>query len=271
MHSSPITIELPSAFSNEHERIVIAYLMDRLSGREDWALAFTAFDLLDQAVVSIANQRMIFRVFYRQFIDHKYADEYIGELLSLRDVKEQSPALWAQFARRIVSDSREQGWQRADVPGNRLLLSYLLYWWGAFARGYAFEVEVFRDLQRSGIQFTAHDLRDRPQRFSPSDLTVSGMAGDIKTSAYFIQVAAPLKHDFYIVRVFVRGQSYTLVVFLQPAAWDTINGDTVEGKLDNITQNFPLPVRIEYRGHELVVLEYEEWKRRVLRQQGATG
>ena len=160
------------------------------------------------------------------------------------------------------------GWRRPDVPETRLLLSYLLYWWGAFARGYAFEVQVFRDLRNSGVQFQAHNLLDRQQRYSPSDLTVSGMAGDIKTSIYFVQAATPLVHDFYIVRLFTRGRERTLVVLLQPDAWDIINGDTVPGHLDIVMEQLPTPVRIRHRGRELVVVDYEEWKRRILRLQG---
>ncbi len=36
------------------------------------------------------------------------------------------------------------------------------------------------------------------QRFSPSDLVIGEWLGDIKTSTYFVQVATPLAHDFYI-------------------------------------------------------------------------
>jgi hypothetical protein len=95
------------------------------------------------------------------------------------------------------------------------------------------------------------------------------MAGDIKTSVYFVQAATPLRHDFYIVRLWVRGQISTLVVLLQPPVWDTINGDTVDGNLDDLAGLLPVPVRIRRRGHELVVLDYDEWKRRILRLQGA--
>ena len=118
------------------------------------------------------------------------------------------------------------------------------------------------------MAFTAHDLRDRQQRFSPSDLTVMGMVGDIKTSVYFVQAARSFAHDFYIVRLAVQEQVYMLVVILQVAAWEQINGDTVPGDLTALTRHFPVPVAITHRRHRLVVLDYEEWKRRVLRRQG---
>lgn len=231
-------------------------------------MAFEAFDLLDQAVLITDRERYTFRTLYRQMVDRQMAGPYLGELLTLHDVKQQSPALWSRFARQIVSDFTNRGWRRPDVPETRLLLSYLLYWWGAFARGYAFEVEIFRDLQNSGIQFQAHDLLDRQQRFSPSDLTVSGMAGDIKTSLYFVQAAALLVHDFYIVRLFTRERAYILVVLLQPQIWAIIDSDTVLGHLDTVAEQLPTPVRIRLHDAELVVLGYDEWKRRILHLQG---
>jgi len=247
---------------------VIDYLAGCLFGRAAWVKAFEAFDLLDQAVLVTARGRHTFRTLYQQMVDRQMADAYLGELLALRDVKQQSPALWSRFARQIASEFTRRGWRRSDVPETRLLLSYLLYWWGAFARGYAFEVEVFRDLRNSGVQFQAHNLLDRQQRYSPSDLTISGMAGDIKTSIYFVQAAAPLVHDFYIVRLFTRGRARTLVVLLQPQVWDIIDGDAVPGRLDAVVEQLPAPVRIQHRGHELVVMDYGEWKRRILRLQG---
>jgi hypothetical protein len=264
-----IQIELPARFDASHERAVIDYLTDRLAGREAWSRAFIAFDLLDEAVLVTEDGRTTFRQLYQQVVDQELADNYIDELLALADVRQDSPALWARFARRIVQEVTQRGWRRSDVSGARLLLSYLLYWWGAFARGYALEVEIFQDLQRSAIQFRAHDLRDRQQRFSPSDLTVDDMAGDIKTSIYFVQAAVPLVHDFYIVRLSAGAQIYTLVVMLQPLAWEKINGDTVAGNLETVVQHFPAPVGIQHRGHDLIVLDYEEWKRRILRRQGA--
>lgn len=268
MATTSIEIQLPSNFDPDHERVVIDYLAGRLSGREAWARALEAFDLLDQAVLITLRERYTFRTLYQQMVDRRMADAYLGELLTLHDVKEQGPALWSRFARQIVGEFTQRGWRRSDVPETRLLLSYLLYWWGAFARGYAFEVEVFRDLRESGIRFQAHNLLERQQRYSPSDLTVSGMAGDIKTSIYFVQAAAPLVHDFYIVRLVTRGHVHVLVVLLQPQTWDIINGDAMAGHLDTVVEQLPAPSRIRHRGHELVVVGYEEWKRRILRLQG---
>jgi len=268
MAMTSIQIQLPPGFGPDHESAVIGYLVGRLYGREAWVRAFEAFDLLDQAVLVTVGGRYTFHALYQQLVDRQMADRYLGKLLTLHDVAQQSPALWSRFARQIVNEFTQRGWRRSDVPEARLLLSYLLYWWGAFARGYALEVEIFRDLRNSGVRFRAHNLLDRQQRYSPSDLTVSGMAGDIKTSIYFVQAAAPLMHDFYIVRLFARGHTRMLVVLLKPAAWDIIDGDTVPGHLDTVVDQLPAPVRIRHSGQELVVVDYDEWKRRVLRLQG---
>jgi hypothetical protein len=270
MTTPTIRIELPTAFTGDYEDAVIAYLSDQLAGKQAWTMALTAFDLLDQAVLIQENVRITFRMLYQQVVDQVYADAYITALLGLGDVQRESAALWASIARQIVTDVRQRGWHRPNMPEIRLLLSYLLYWWGAFARGYALEVEIFRDLETSGVQFAAHDLRDRHQRFSPSDLTVSEMAGDIKTSVYFVQAAMPLMHDFYIVRLTMAKRVITLVAMLKPSTWDIINGDTISGSLDTIAQHFPAPVRIRHRGHTLIVLDYTMWKQRILRYQGDT-
>lgn len=268
MSKPAISIQIPPTFRLEHEQAVIAYLNHRLVGRTMWGLAFEAFDILDQAFVIRQGQHTSFRVLYLDIVDYQYADSYIDKLLSLDDIPQQSPALWAQYAREIVSMCRRDGWQCSGVPETRLLLSYILYWWSAFTRGYAFEVEIYRDLQQSTIEFHAHNIRDRRQRYSASDLTVSGMAGDIKTSTYFVQTIASFVHDFYIVRLTVHNRVRTLVAFLQPSIWKKLNGDTVEATLDTVTHYLPAPVKIYHREQELVILEYTEWKQRILTYQG---
>ena len=264
-----LQIKLPANFTSAHEAAVIDYLIDRLHGQNAWRLASDAFDILDRATIVTEANHYSFRAFYRTFVDDAIADEYLKELLSLLDIQTESSSLWARFARRIAIKFDTEGWYRTEVTETRLLLSYVLYWWGAFARGYAFEVEIFRDLQTSGIDYHAHNLLEQQGRFSPSDLVVYGLTGDIKTSVYFIQAAKPLAHDFYIVRLFIAGRSHTLVVMLQPGSWEKINGDTIDGELTQLSSHLSVPVRIRPQQHELVVLTYAEWKRRILRLQGA--
>ncbi|WP_129678023.1 hypothetical protein [Candidatus Chloroploca sp. Khr17] len=258
-------IELPAAFDAIHERAVTDYLTDRVSGSAAWARVFAAMDVLEAAFLIVETERLSFRAVYTLLVDRPLADVYIADLLALQDVRQESPALRARYARRIGQSLVERGWRR---PETRHLFAYLLYWWGSFARGYALEVEIFRDLEASGVPFQAHDLRDPQARYSLSDLTVASLAGDIKTSTYFVQAAAPLAHDFYIVRLAVKGAVHTLVVMLQPEAWAQINGDTTPGTMDTLLDHFPAPVAIRHRGHDLVVLGYETWKQRMLLQQG---
>ena len=42
-------------------------------------------------------------------------------------------------------------------------------------------------------------------------------------------------------------QVYMLVVMLQVAAWEQLNGDTVPGDLTALTRHFPIPVAITHR------------------------
>lgn len=263
-----VVIQLPVNFTPHHEAIVIRYLTGQLHGQEEWRLATVAFTLLDDAMVTTADHTYTFRQFYQHLVDEQLSDAYLRALFRLSDVSQQSPPLWASFARQIVQAFTRLQWQAREQTVIQLCLSYLLYWWNAFARGYAFEVEVFQDLQRAGIHFQAHNLLDHNQRFSPSDLTVIGQAGDIKTSTYFLHIVPVARHDFYIVRFASRGRTYTVVVMLQPTAWDVINGDTVDGDLASVLQQLPLPVRVQSNNYEFVMIAYNEWKRRILRRQG---
>ena len=46
-----------------------------------------------------------------------------------------------------------------ETSATESLLAYCLYWSASFVRGYAFEVEIFRDLEAASIHYTSHDLR----------------------------------------------------------------------------------------------------------------
>ncbi|MCB0064816.1 MAG: hypothetical protein KDE19_21980, partial [Caldilineaceae bacterium] len=174
-----------------------------------------------------------------------------------------------RFARSILQQLIAAGFQRVDVPESNLLLAYCLYFWEAFAVGYAFEVEIFRDLRRSGVHFRAHDLRDRQERLSPHDLEVLGLFGDIKNSLYFLQIGRgqKLPHDFYITRFYEGKRQYTFIVMIQLDVWNQIDGDTIAGLLSEATQHFPQPVEVALKTGSVVVVDYEIWKQKVLRQQ----
>lgn len=58
------------------------------------------------------------------------------------------------------------------------------------------------------------------------------------------------------------------VVMLQLEAWEQIDGDTIIGLLQNVTQHFPHPVRVELDQGAVVITDYEVWKRKIRRRQG---
>ena len=159
-----------------------------------------------------------------------------------------------------------------DTPATESLLAYCLYWWAV--RGYAFEIEIFRDLEAASIHYTSHDLRVREQRFSPCDLTVSSMTGDIKNTTYFLYVARsfPLTCDFYITRLYDTATGrYVRIVVLTDEAWHRINGDIVRSDLARVAQLLPQIVGVTFLGYDLVVADYEVWKQKVLQRQQAGG
>lgn len=149
-----------------------------------------------------------------------------------------------------------------DIPETRLLLAYCLYWWEATAKGYAFEIEIFRDLEYSGIDFVAHNIRRQAERFTVYDLQVSRFLGDIKTSTYFLTlVSKTLACDFYITRLWLsETRSRTLVVFLKTLMWDEVDGDTLLVAWHELESNPSQPVRIVHGSGELVIADYGLWK-----------
>ena len=120
-----------------------------------------------------------------------------------------------------------------------------------------------RDLQNSGIQFQMHNLMNEEDRYSPADLIVQNLLGDIKTSTYFLQdqLQGSLRNDFYITRVYEKGHERTLVVFQKPHAWHTIGGkEPIRGTFLNILDLLPNAVELEQHGTILIVIDYETWK-----------
>ena len=55
---------------------------------------------------------------------------------------------------------------------------------------------------------------------------------------------------------------------VQLAAWETIDGDTINGLLYEATKQFPRPVQVELDTGSVVVVDYAIWKAKILRQQG---
>lgn len=119
-----------------------------------------------------------------------------------------------------------------------------------------------------------HDVRSRVERYSQADLIVLDLLGDVKTSPYFLHESenSPLSNDFYITRLYEKGHTRTLVVFQKPIAWRKIGGRaTVPGKLENVLDLLPRPVKLEQANTVLVVVEYATWKSLVQKVQHKRG
>ena len=266
-----LRIELPTTFTDKHQRLILKYL---ISGRQsldfsEWKRLLNGFDLLHHARVDIDGNTQTFQQIYAIHVEQPFADLFINELLLLDDITHEHQILRARFARSIVNQLQQTNLRQPSITASNLLLAYCLYFWESFALGYAFEVEIYRDLIRSGIAFQAHDIRERAARFSAYDLQILNLKGDIKTSLYFLYVARSrsLAHDFYITRFYEGKQQRTLVVLMQPHAWEQINGDTIKAILEEATKKFPSPVMVQIEDRPIVIMEYNVWKERVLQKQ----
>ena len=272
---TPIQINLPDTFTQEHERVLTIYLAD--DRRLDIGLRqklYEAIDLLSQAELKSDASSSTFRQVYDQYIDQPFANSYFEKLLALANVSTQSPALTAEFARQIAPALEQAGILVKDIPQSYLLFAYCVYWWQSFARGYAFEVEIMRDLEASQVDFTMHDLLRRGERFSQADLIVLDLLGDIKTSTYFLQSqpSGPLANDFYITRLYDEGRIRTLVVFQKLHAWQRIGGgEAIPGNLNSVLDLLPQPVQLAQPELTLIVIEYDKWKEMVRHVQAVEG
>ncbi len=271
----PLQIIVSPEFTQAHHDALIAYLTDSRSlNTAVWQQLYKGIDLLDKAQVIMPTATRTFRQVYDELIGMPFANQYIEQLLETDDVIVESPKITAGFARQIRPILQKVGLLRRDVPYSILLQGYCLYWWQSFSRGYAFEVFIMRDLQAHGIAFEMHDIRSQEDRYSPADLVVQNLLGDIKTSIYFLQWQwqGELRNDFYITRLFEKGRERTLVVFQKPSAWNSIEGgDTIPGTLETILDLLPIPIEIKLRGIILIVVDYETWKDMVRQKQSSEG
>jgi hypothetical protein len=262
-------------FSKKHERAFTLYLQDdRKLTTDQWRLLYEAIGYLDRSEVEIGGERFTFRQLYNRHIDQAYADEYLEQLLRLTNLAVQRPLLTATFARQIAPTLERAQLLSHNNPQSHLLFTYCVYCWQSFAHGYAFEVEIKRDLEASKIVFAMHDILSRAERYSRADLIVLDLLGDIKTSTYFLQEKAddPLANDFYITRLYEKGYAKTLVVFQKHLAWVRIGGQApTPGNLNRVLNLLPHPVQLEQSGAILIVIDYETWKTMVRRTQAEEG
>ena len=265
-----VEITLPPAFTSQHAAVLGQYLRGETRlDRAQWRRTWDAADILRGAIVVLEGKAQTFAHLYDDRVDRVYADPFVEMLYKLDDIPRQAERRRAETARQIVADLREAGYYDRAVPESQLLLVFCLYWWQSFTKGYAFEVEVLRDLAASGVSFRAHDLRDRQSRLSPFDLTVLGFRGDIKTSTYFFAVRRErrLPHDFNITRLWNRHtRGWQQVAILKPAFWAALDGETRPSALGEVPDVLPDVAEIAVRTvdtHKLVVVEYDLWKVRI--------
>ena len=141
-----LQIILPAHLTVEQEQLVIKYLLQGRQSltRAEWRLVLRGFDILHQAQVVLDSETATFRQLYATHVERPFADSYIDTLLQLTDVGQEYNTLRARIARQIVGYLDKLHLWQTGVSGSNTFLSYCLYFWEAFALGYAFEVEIFR-------------------------------------------------------------------------------------------------------------------------------
>ncbi len=264
-------IKLVADLTDSQRALLVRYAArPRSIQTHEWREALAAFDIMGNSTLTVNGQTRRFAAFYDEFVEDRYAAEFIEALQGLADVEAEDSTFVSDFAERMLTDLEQAGVQLAGSVGERCLIAFCQYWWTSFGKGYVREVAVFRDLKAAGIVFDAHDLTDKHQRFSPYDLMVSGWRGDIKTSTYFLHTRRgfPLVNDFYIVGLFDETTRRKLgVVMMKPPVWVKLDGEPLPCELREVARHFPQPTQVTVRDATLIVVEYELWKRRVLQYQ----
>ncbi len=262
-----MAIDLPPDFTLLHKMTVHAYLQDyRALDNDGWRILLEAFDLLRKARLVRGNRVWTFEEIYRHAIEGRYATQFLEQLLAMAHPLHEGIPLKAQIARQILTDLAANGWYDPQETGSKYLLAYAYYWWDSFAKGYIFEVSIFRDLDAAGILYTAHNILDPTERLAICDLIIEGWQGDIKTSTYFLHASrtSALPHDFYITRLFdTSRKAWVCAVLMRPAVWKDLNGDVLVADIRQAAQFFPSAVQIDLVEGRFVVLDYKVWKDRV--------
>ena len=263
-----MNIFLSPQLTAEHQGLIIRYIeQPGTLSRQEWRDVLYAFDLLRVSTVRYEQEMFTFGAFYERFVDTPFADRFLRELMAQGEVETVAGRLMSAYSREVRQTLGDIGLRPPMNTPLRLLLTYCLYWWASFAKGYALELAVFRDLEAANIVFQAHDLLDRQARYTPYDLIVSGEEGDIKASAYFLYVARsfPLRCKFYILRVFdTRSRQWRRLVLLKRVAWDKIDGTTTFRTLEQALNVPAVPIETHISGEAVVVVDYALWKRHIL-------
>ena len=234
---------------------------------EERRLLFEGIDLLRSSRVIINDQNLTFPQFFNKFIDQNFTNKFLDVLENSKNIYATGQVLKKEILTEIRAKFLKEKWFRKDIPETRFLIIYCLYWWNAMATGYAFEIEVFRDLQNSGVKFKAHDLQNQSEKYSFADLTISRMNGDIKSSTYFFIVirSANLEHDFYITRYYDKAvMKYHWFVILKSEHWHKIDGKAESIIFPRLPKNFIRPIKFEFKGSWWHAIDYHTWKNKIL-------
>ena len=210
-----ITLKTPLAASEQ--RVLARYLAvgPGMLSRDEWQIIWTVTDQLRDGQVEWESEIYTFAEFYAAFVDEVYADSFLNMLWNSDNVEKLGRQHQFEIAATIRRTFIERRWYGSHQPNSRWLLAFVLYWWSSFATGYTFEVSVLKDLVASRIVESTRDPRQRIQRYAPADIVLGGLCGDIKssTSFFFFARSYPLRHDFYITRLYdVSARQYRCVL-----------------------------------------------------------
>jgi hypothetical protein len=272
----PVTaIQLSTGFTKDHQRALVQYVINPngMTQAERQTL-FQAIDRLRDSQVTVDGATLTFSEFYRRFVDEAYADVFINTLLASDTVEEVGKRYKNRVKLEIPTRFAQEGWYLPKVLETRFLLAFCLYWWEAFSTGYTFEVAILQDLADSELEFQAHDLRQRTERYTEADFVISSLVGDVKSSAYFFFAArsAELPHDLYITRYYnTSTRTYHRFVILKAQHWQRINGETQAISFPNWSSVLPSPASFQYAGVQFVAVDYEQWKQKMLKYQKQHG
>jgi hypothetical protein len=227
-------------------------------------------DLLRSSRVRIDGRELAFVKFFEEFLDRIYTDDFIEKVLRSKSVSVYGQRLKKKIIDEMRGSFVKEGWYRRDLPETRYLIAFCLYSWNAIATGYLFEIEVLQNLKASGLSFQAHDVRNRAERYSPADLTIGEMTGDIKSSTYFFSVArtSSLQHEFYITRYYEKSKRrYHWFVIVRLERWHEIDGEVQPMTFPNWPSNLTKPVSFDFGGASWVAVAYDLWLTKMLAHQ----
>ena len=271
--AADLKIELAERLTQSQREDLTQYVLDssRLQ-KEQWRQLHEVMTILVRSIVTITEYTRTFNRFYYEEVDIPHAELFLFQLITCADIERDGMRMQANIARAVVERFQNQGFFKPDMVETYYLLSFCLYRWWNFARGYIFEVSIFRDLEQSGIIFAAHDLSKPGERYSGCDLIVLGLKGDVKRSLYFLDDLAsmPLAHDFYLTRLFhPNTRSPLLVAIMTEHAWDEINGDTIIVPMEETVWYLPRVVQADVKGIKLFIADYDFWKEKIRTKQAS--